>query len=335
MNDKHFRVAIAGCGTIAQLHAQVLSQMPGVDLVACADIKMMRAAMMAQKYGLKAYADVEAMLDAETPDCLHICTPHPLHTPMAEMAAAQNIAVFTEKPPVVTQAQWEAFSALAGKARIGICFQNRYNACVQRMKEILVMPEAGAVKGARAFATWMRLAPYYTESDWRGTWTTEGGGNLINQSIHTLDLLVYLLGAPEDVRCTMHNHSLKGIIEVEDTVEAAILFPGGVRALYYATNAYCTDAPVMIDIACEHVILRMEGNTLTIFWDDGRVEKPVFDEPAALGKGYWGNGHYRCIADFYAAMREDRPYQNDIPSVRDTMSLMLRMYAPYRGDTVD
>ena len=80
---------------------------------------------------------------------------------------------------------------------------------------------------------------------------------------------------------------------------------------------------------------RMETNDLTIIWDDGRVEKPVFEEPAVLGKGYWGNGHYRCIEDFYAAMRENRPYQNNIASVRDTMALMLRMYDPYRGSTVD
>ena len=335
MNDRNFRVAIAGCGGIAQVHAKALSRMPGIDLVACADIKPEHAAGMAQQYGLKAYADVAAMLDAEKPDCLHICTPHPLHTPLAEIAAARGIAVFTEKPPVVTQAQWECFSALANDVRVGVCFQNRYNACVQMMKEILAMPEAGSVKGARAFVTWMRKAPYYTESDWRGAWETEGGGNLINQSIHTLDLLVYLLGTPVDVRCTMHNHSLRGIIEVEDTVEAAISFPEDVRALFYATNAYCTDAPVMLDVVCEHVTLRMEKNDLTVIWDDGRVEKPCFIEPAALGKGYWGNGHYRCIADFYAAMREDRPYQNDIPSVRDTMALMLRMYDAYRGSTVD
>ena len=335
MNDKNYRVAIAGCGGIAQVHAQSLASMPGIDFIACADIKPDRAEAMAQKYSLKAYTDVEDMLDAEKPDCLHICTPHPLHTPLAELAAARGIAVFTEKPPVVTQEQWKRFAALADKTRVGICFQNRYNASTQRLKEILAMPEAGAVKGARAFVTWMRKPPYYTESDWRGSWTTEGGGNLINQSIHTLDLLVYLLGAAEDVRCTMHNHSLKGVIEVEDTVEAAIAFPGGVRALYYATNAYCTDAPVMVDVVCEHVTLRMETTDLTIIWDDGRIEKPVFEEPAALGKGYWGNGHYRCIQDFYDAMRENRPYQNDIASVRDTMALMLRMYDPYRDHTVD
>ena len=335
MAEQAFRVAIAGCGGIAQVHARALAAMPGVQFIACADIKPDRAHQMADEYGLTAYNSVETMLDAEKPDALHICTPHPLHTPIAEMAAARGIAVLTEKPPVVTQAQWAQFEALKARTAVGICFQNRYNASVQKMKEILASPRAGRVKGARAFVTWMRKPPYYTESDWRGSWTTEGGGNLINQSIHTLDLLVYLLGPAQDVRCTMHNHSLAGVIEVEDTVEASIMFPGDVRALYYATNAYCIDAPVMLDIVCEHVQLRMEQNSLTIIWADGTVERPEFEEPMALGKGYWGNGHYRCIEDFYHALRTGKRYQNDIDSVRDTMSLMLRMYEPYRGHTVE
>ena len=335
MPEKIFRVAIAGCGGIAQVHAQSLHAMPGVKLVACADIRRERADDMAAKYGLTAYDSVEAMLDEQKPDAVHICTPHPLHTPIAEMAAERGIAVFTEKPPVVTAEQWTRFEALGERIPVGICFQNRYNACVVRMKEILASPEAGKVLGARAFVTWKRLAPYYTDSGWRGTWETEGGGCLINQSIHTFDLLTWLLGDAQDVRGSMRNHSLPGVIEVEDTVEACLTFDGGVRAMFYATNAYCTDASVMIDVVCEHLTMRMESSGLTIRYEDGRVETPAFDEPEALGKGYWGNGHYRCIADFYDAMRENRPYQNDIDSVRNTMALVVRLYDRYRGAVID
>jgi len=218
MADKIFRAAIAGCGSVAQVHAQSLHALPGAELVACADIRRERADAMAAQYGAAAYDSVEAMLDAEKPDVLHICTPHPLHTPIAQMASQRGIAVFTEKPPVVTAEQWAQFEAMKGKVPVGICFQNRYNACVCLMKELLASPEAGRALGARAFVTWKREAPYYTDSGWRGTWETEGGGCLINQSIHTFDLLTWLLGEAHDVRGSMRNHSLAGVIEVEDTV---------------------------------------------------------------------------------------------------------------------
>lgn len=334
--DTIMRAAIVGCGGIAQVHKKVLCSLPGVKLVACADIKMDRAQKMAEECGAVAYADITEMLENEQIDVVHICTPHPLHTPLAEIAAAHGVHVFTEKPPVIDTAQWKRFEALGDSGvRVGICFQNRYNASTRRLREVLASPEAGRVLGARASVAWHRNAEYYTGSDWRGSWVTEGGGELINQSIHTLDLLVTLLGTPTEVEVNMHNHSLRGVIEVEDTVEACISFGEQVRALYYATNAYCVDAPVMVEIVCENVRLHMEQNDLTLYWKDGRVEHPELEQAQSLGKGYWGNGHYACIADFYDAVREGRPYANDIDSVRDTMALMIKMYDPFRGKTVE
>lgn len=330
------RAAIVGCGGIAQVHKKVLMAMPNVKLVACVDIKPDRAQKMADETGAKPYTDITEMLENEQIDVVHICTPHPLHTPLAKIAAAHGVNVFTEKPPVVNQEQWKEFEALKDSGvRVGICFQNRYNASTRRLIEILHSQEAGKVKGARAFVTWHRDHQYYQGSDWRGFWTTEGGGELINQSIHTLDLLVYLLGKPESVEAHMCNHSLKGIIEVEDTVEAYIGFESGVHALYYATNAHCMDAPVIVEIVCENVRLFMEQNDLTVYWNDGRVERPQLEQAEALGKGYWGNGHAACIADFYSKLDTDERYQNDIDSVRNTMALMIKMYDPYRGKTVE
>ena len=167
--QKEFRVAIAGCGGIAQVHSLALGSIPGVKVVACADIIIERAQQMAERHQARAYDSVEAMLAEEEIDCMHICTPHPLHTPLAKLAAQKGVHVFTERPPVVSHAQWEEFAALEKYGvRVGICFQNRYNACVQRMKELIDSGAAGKVKGARAFVTWQRLAPYYADSPWRG-----------------------------------------------------------------------------------------------------------------------------------------------------------------------
>lgn len=253
------KAAIIGCGAIAQVHKQVLLSLPEAELAACCDTRAERAEEFAAGCGIRPYSSVEALLDGEQPDVVHLCVPHPLHTPLASSCVKRGIHVFTEKPPAVNEKQWAEFEALEKeRARVGICFQNRYNSAVEQAKQLLCSGSAGAVRGARAFLTWHREPEYYLESDWRGSWKTEGGGVLINQAIHTLDLLVYLMGTPVGVQSHMCNHSLQKEIEVEDTLEADIRFQSGASALFYATNAYCRNAPVLLELTCEHVTLRLE-----------------------------------------------------------------------------
>ncbi len=330
-----FRVAIIGCGNIAMVHRKVLMALPDVKLVACCDIVRKKAQTFAEKSEMNIYESVEELLEKEKPDVVHICIPHPLHTPIAKLCIEAGAHVFTEKPPVVNEEQWETFYTLknAGKY-VGVCFQNRYNFSVQRMKELLSGEKLGKVMGSRAFLTWNRTAQYYADGDWRGNWRTEGGGVLINQAIHTLDLLVYLFGAVERVDCHMSNHSLQDIIEVEDTTEAYITFKSGVNACFYATNAYCINAPVFIEVAAENGILRMEGDNLTIQWKNGFVEHLDNETQPEFEKDYWGNSHYTCIKDFYDAVSENRSFSNDIDSVEETMKLMMEMYKPFTGKKI-
>lgn len=330
-----FRTAIIGCGGIAQVHKEVLMSMPGVESVACCDIKAKKAENYALGTSMRWYESIDKMLESEELDAVHICVPHPLHTPIAIKCVNMGLHVFTEKPPVVSYEQWEDFLKLRdAKTYVGICFQNRYNYSVQKALELIGGSSLGAVKGARAFLTWNRPAEYYTESDWRGRWDSEGGGCLINQAIHTLDLLVFLLGEPKEVQCNMANHSLKGVIEVEDTFEAYIKFESDVGAVFYATNAYCDNAPVLIDICCENGNLRLEGNTLTVNYKDGRKEEFSDNMVHHFAKDYWGNSHYECIKDFYESIRSGRTYKNDINSVCSTMELMLEIYKPFTGKNI-
>lgn len=326
------KCAVVGCGGIAQVHAQVLDAMEDVEIAAFADILPQRAQRMAEKYGGRAYESLEALLGAESPQVVHLCTPHYLHTPMAKLCAGRGIHVFTEKPPVISWDQWEEFKALKDQVRVGVCFQNRYNPSVKFLRQLLDGGKPGKVLGARAFVTWHREAPYYTESSWRGSLGTEGGGVLINQSIHTLDLLVQFLGKAAEVKASMGNHHLAGTIEVEDTLEAYIDF-GGPKALFYASTAYCTDSPVLVELACENGTLRMEEEEVILFWRDGSVERrslPV-DGPVEGGKSYWGRSHGLCIRDFYRCVREGAAFPNDIPGVEDTIGLMLQIYDRARG----
>ena len=320
-----FRVAIIGCGGIAQVHASVLNTLPNTELTACADIRPERAKAMAEKYGCRDYSSMDALLDAEKElDSVHLCTPHYLHAPMANLAAKRGLAVFSEKPPVISREQLALLEEAANKVPLGICFQNRYNPNVEEANRLIAEGTYGALLGGRAFVTWKREAPYYRDSGWRGAWATEGGGVLINQSVHTLDLLVQLFGPADKAETHMANHHLRDAIEVEDTVEAYLVL-GGRPVLFYATTAYTQDAPVLIELHLERATLRLESDVLEIRTGDG-VERRTFEIQKALGKNYWGTGHTACIADFYDSIVEKRPFRNDFESVKATADLMLTMY---------
>lgn len=329
------KAAIVGCGSIAKMHASVLREMPGMTIVGFADCKVERAKAYRDEYGCEetnVYASLEEMLQGETVDVLHICTPHYLHTPMAVYALNRGVHVFTEKPPAVSRAQFAKLkeAAASGKARLGICFQNRYNESTKAMEELLASPKSGKIVGARAFVSWMRTEEYYAESDWRGKWETEGGGCLINQSVHTLDLLNHFMGGcPVETEANMMNCHLKDVIEVEDTVSAYIRYPEA-TACFYATTAYAGNRPIMIDIECEHMSLRLEGSYVTCIHKDGRKEELSFYNGHTIGKDYWGTGHTACIHDFYRCLESGEKFSIEAGDVESTFQLMMDIYQSAR-----
>ena len=321
------KAVIVGCGNIGAVHAESIRRLEGVSLCASADIRPERAASYAEKYGCRAYASLEEMLEKERPDVLHICTPHYLLVPMTTYALQRGIHVFCEKPPVISEEQLDALTRAAaeGPGRAGFCFQNRYNPGVLFIRELLASGRLGKIKGARGIVTWNRGEAYYTQSGWRGRLETEGGGALINQSIHTMDLLGVFLGKPVSVEAQTANHHLPGVIEVEDMMEAYIRYADA-AACFYATTAYTEDAPPLIELSCEKGIVRMEDPEVTIIWPDGRREHPETVRKQALGKSYWGSGHLDCIADFYRCLRTGERFAQDLDGVRDTIRLMLAAY---------
>ncbi len=328
--------AIVGCGGIAVMHAKVIQEMDDSQLVAVADIKLEKAKNFANEYGkdsCKAYNSLEEMLRSEKIDVLHICTPHYLHVPMAVYAMEQGINVFMEKPPAISREQFKQLAPVKEGQQLGICFQNRYNESVKAVKKMLSDPETGDIIGARAFVTWRRSKEYYTGSDWRGTWAEEGGGALINQSVHTLDLLVQFLGKPIWTEASMHNHHLKNVIEVEDTLEAYMEFEKG-PVCFYATTANSYDAPIMIELKCEHVIIRIEDSEVTRIFSDGRKENVNFYKGHTVGKDYWGTGHTACIKDYYECIKTGKPFPIQLQNVQDTFSLMMDIYQSAKENRV-
>ncbi len=326
MDQKVFRVGVIGCGTIAKMHANALLEGERTVLVACADIIKERAIAFSKTYQCKAYDSAKEMIACEALDAVHICTPHATHFPLVQLATSENLAVFTEKPPVVTKQELEQFLLLGEKHRIGVCFQNRYNDAVVAAKARLAAGEFGALLGARGFVTWQREESYYQAAPWRGILKEAMGGCLINQSIHTLDLILTFLGAPEKVTAQTTQLKMDGITEVEDTLHALLQYQDGKRGVFYATNCYCKDERVFIELACEKAVVRIEEEFLEIRPVDGAREVISFAGEAAEGKAYWGTSHARCIADFYRAYAENDTFANEPRSVKTIMETVLEIY---------
>ncbi len=315
-----YRIAMIGCGGISAVHARVLQELDDTALAACADVIPERA----ERYGCAAYTDWREMLEREKPDAVHLCTPHYLHPVMAAEAAGRGIAVFTEKPPAVDEAGWEQVKAATARVPVGICFQNRYHPHIRSCIRFLEDGTYGSLRGIRAFVTWNRSAEYYAAADWKGKWATEGGGAMINQAIHTLDLVIGFLGMPDQAEAVMRNHHLRGSIEVEDTAEI-YLRKGNIPALLFASNAYSQDAPVMIELHFEQAVIRLEGDVMTVFRDGKKQEVPCTTDPV-IGRSYWGAGHKACIADFYHSIRTGTPYRNAPETCEATMRTLLKLY---------
>jgi len=320
------KTALIGCGGISAVHFDVLKHMDDVQLIAVADIIPERAEAV---QGAKPYTDWKQMLEQERPEVLHICTPHYLHVPMAQKAMAMGIHVLTEKPCAMTLQQLADLREAQknSQAQLGVCFQNRYNPSSRYLKKVTETKEYGALLGARAFVTWQRGADYFNSAVWRGTLAQEGGGVIINQAIHTVDLIGFLCGELRAVTAHTGNDTLQGVIEVEDTAMALLEFAGGRRGLFYATLAHAEDAPVFVELRFEQAALRLEGDNIYLYREDGSVER-VLEQQAeqSVGKSYWGSGHRALIRDFYDCVAEGRHFEIDAFEGGKAVEAVLSIY---------
>lgn len=307
------KVGIIGCGGISSVHLNCLCRMENVEVVAVCDIKPERAEK-ARKYcadtrgwNPDVYTDYMDLINRGDIQSVHVLTPHYLHAPMAIAALKSGKYALTEKPLAFTVEQAHELMA-AADGRLGVIFQNRYNGSVQKLRQVLASGELGALKSVRANVLWHREAPYYTESGWRGTFASEGGGTLINQSIHTLDLMLYTVGPARRVKGSTSIDYLKGVIEVEETAHAILEYENGARGIINTTNANSIDAPIELEYILEKGSLLLRGDRLYKFVDD---ECEVLFTPGQLnvgGKSYWGTGHLAQLNDYYDKMIKGEKY---------------------------
>ena len=223
------RTALIGCGKVGQIHAAALRDLPESDFVAVCDSDAQRAAAFAERYGVpRSYTDVRAMCRDAAVQAVTVCTPHPLHAVPVIAAAECGAAALVEKPLAASLADCDAMLAAAHKAgtTLAVVSQRRLYEPVQRMKMAIDAGKIGKpVLGVFSMFSWRDQA-YYESDPWRGKWATEGGGVLVNQSPHGLDLLLGFMGAIDEVSGYWANLNHPAI-EVEDTALAMIRFRSG------------------------------------------------------------------------------------------------------------
>jgi len=305
-----YRAGIIGCGNIYTRHAYSINELDNAEVVAICDNKEDRAKKAAEAFNCDYYTDYKEMIDKADLDVVHICTPHYLHPEMAIYALNAKKDVLTEKPMSIKLEDAKAMVQAAkdnGKT-LGVIFQNRYNAGSVAVKRALASGELGKILSARLSVTWCRSDEYYSKSDWKGTWDKEGGGVIIDQAIHTMDLLRWLVDSEiEYIDANISNRAHE-IIEVEDAAEGVIKYKNGVVTGFYAINYYSYDAPVEIEIHSEKGIVNIVSSKSTIKFNDGRTiiadNNPNETYPFVDGKTYWGVSHLKQIKNFYKSIEK-------------------------------
>ncbi|MFH0766687.1 MAG: Gfo/Idh/MocA family oxidoreductase [Bacillota bacterium] len=302
---KKLRVGIVGCGNIFSMHAISIKLNNILELVAVCDNKKERAIDAANKYQAIAYDDYENMLEEANLDAIHICTPHYLHAPMTILAAKHHVHVLTEKPMAIHKSDAKEMIRVCAEQQVflGVIFQNRYNKGAVFLKERLTSGKLGKIKGAKCQVTWDRSDAYYMQSDWKGTWDKEGGGVVIDQAIHTLDLMRWFIDSKIDyIDATIANRAHEKI-DVEDTAEGMIKFKNGIIANFHVINYHIIDSPITIELYCEHGYVKYVDGLTEILYEDGKSEivGPNPEETVDYGKVklYWGVSHVKQINDFY------------------------------------
>lgn len=328
---KKFKVAVIGCGRISVMHLVSIDMIENVELVACCDIKKDRAEAVAKKYGCKVYTSYEEMLEKEDLDAVHLCLPHYIHCKVAVYAMKKGVAVLTEKPMDVDYASAENAVKVGEElgVQFGVISQCRYNNSAKLVKKAVESGKLGKIISARSVLTWNRSDDYYSGSDWKGTWDKEGGGVVIDQAIHSLDLVHWIVNSEvESISCSMANRGHKAVV-VEDTAEGLITYKNGVRYAFYCMNNYGKDEPIEIRLFCENGSVVFGYDDAYIYYNDGTVEETHQNENTVEyegGKDYWGFQHERQISQFYRALAGVEPLDISGREALNTHKLIMDIY---------
>lgn len=294
------RVGVIGLGDISKVHIPVILNNLNAELIAVCDHdeEALNLDLNANKY-----LDYHEMLKKEELDVVHICLPHFEHVQVAMDLIEAGVAVFLEKPMGLNSEEAVKLQAFIDErqAKVCICLQNRLNETIEALKVLQRTKNVGALKSIKGLVCWARTKEYYDAKPWRGKMATAGGGVMINQSIHTLDLMQYFGGEIASLKGSI-SQILDYGIEVEDTASVKIDFASGATGLFYATIANGKNTNVELEVDYENASYLIQDCCLYQVDKDGSRIKLCEDAKFAGSKFYYGASHAKCIGEFYEAL---------------------------------
>ena len=331
------RIGLLGCGNISDTHARAAALVPDVEVVAYWGRDPAKVSALAQRYGGKGYRTLDEFLGHRPMDLVVVGTPSGVHAEHAQAAAQLGLHVLVEKPLDVTTARIDGLTAECDRAgvKLGVIYQDRAAPDLNWLKRLIARGGLGRPIVASARVRWYRPPEYYAGSRWRGTWGLDGGGALMNQGIHTIDLLLWLLGDVDRVYATTRTAS--HAIAVEDTAAACLEFAGGAVATLEATTAAYPGLPRRVELTGSEGTIVVERDRVVSVELRTPLEAPAHDgEPSGNASASSpvvadARGHARVLQDFVAAITSGAAPLCDGREGRRSVALVEAMYRSARA----
>lgn len=331
---------IIGCGNISTIHAKAIQAIPEARLKAFHSHSQARGEKMAAEFGVEFDLEFNRFLNRSDIQVVSICTPSGTHAELGARAAAAGKHVIVEKPIDVTMEKARALINACAQAsvKLAVIFQARFLPAVQLLKKAIERGRLGKLVMGDAYVKWYRSQEYYEAALWRGTLALDGGGALINQSIHTIDLLQYFAGPVASV-FAFAERQMHPYIEAEDTAVAVLKFRNGALGTVEGATSIYPGFSRRVEIHGGKGSVILDGNDITTWklTDTGEEEEELSrlnerdlsngaSDPMALDIG----GHRRQIEDLIEAIRQNRPPLIDGSEGLKALELVLAIYRSAR-----
>ena len=331
---------IIGCGVIAPIHADALSRIPDAKLVAVSDVVEKNVNAMAEKYGAVPYTDMHEMLKRDDVHAVSLCVPSGMRLEMAEACAAAGKHIIAEKPLEVNCERIDRLIAAVDKAgvRLASIFQYRYADGPMHIRRALDEGRFGMLVLGDAYIKWYRAQEYYGSGKWRGTRKLDGGGALMNQGIHQIDMLLWFMGNAKSVTAQTALVGHTGI-EVEDLAVAMIQFENGAMGVIEGSTAIWPGHPARVEVHGTNGSAVIEDGELAMwkFQEERAEDESILkslDKGETLGSGasdpiksLKSEGHRRQLADFVESLLANRPAKIDGREGRKAVELIEAIYS--------
>ncbi|MDP9174923.1 MAG: Gfo/Idh/MocA family oxidoreductase [Planctomycetota bacterium] len=341
---RQWRCAVIGTGTVGEWHVRTIPKLPNCQLVAVCDVENAKGSGALKKNSLEApvYTDIEEMYRTEKIDVVHVCTPSGDHKSPAIHAMEHGKNVVVEKPMEIHPDRIDDMIAAAKKQDVKLAgiFQNRWNEANRAIRDAVAAGRFGRIAWAGSFTPWYRNDEYYEKGGWRGTWRMDGGGSVMNQGVHQVDLMQWIVGPVKTVSAYASSR-IHPKIEVEDTLTCAFQFESGAFGTFVSTTAMWPGGPTRFEVGGENGTAISENGLKRFEFREVLAEdaallerlNPARAKTTGGGKSATDIGldfHGMNMRDIYAAWDRGEEAETCGPEARKAVSIIHAMYESVR-----